>query len=267
MLPNFIRQRIPEHVREDLSIALLSWMGRYKWSYWIYSQVLCDGYPVGIKFLSNWEFGYNYKGHNVRVPRDGGIVICESFQEGMYEYYPIEEGDTIIDIGAYVGTFTLKALLAVSEGGKVVAVEPSPANMKYCKRNCRHFPNVVFVQKVITDKVGRAKLYLSSGGACHSLIYPHKHSREVEATTVDSLVKDLGLAKVNLIKLDIEGANLMALAGAEETLKRSEVRLAVAAYHKQPNGKPELPYVRAFLEERGFRVHEERGYLYAKKAV
>ena len=265
MLPNFIRQRIPERVRESLSIALLSQMGKYRWSYWIYSQILCDGYPLGLKFLPNWEFGYDYKGHLVRVPRDGGIVIRESFQENLYEYYAIEEGNTVIDVGAYVGTFTLKASMAVGNKGLVVAVEPSSVNMRYCRANCKGLSNVRFVQKVVTDKGGKAKLYLSDGSACHSLIYPHSHSKEVEAVTIDGLVEELGLSKVNLIKFDIEGANLMALEGAEKTLERREVKLAVAAYHKQPNGKPELPYVREFLESRGFLVNEERGYLYAKR--
>lgn len=266
MLPNFIRQRIPERIREDLSLALLSQMGKFRWTYWIYSQLLCDGYYLsGIKFLPNWEFGYNYKGYFVRVPRDGGMIIAETFQNDLYQYYPINRGDVVLDIGAYVGSFTLKALIATGETGVVVAVEPDPHNMEYCRFNCKGFKNVQYIRKIISDKVGERKLYLSSGSACHSLIYPHKKSVDVESATIDGLVEDLRLPKVDLIKMDIEGANLMALEGARATLKRPEVKLALAAYHKQPNGKPELPYITAYLEDRGFIIHQERGYVYAKK--
>jgi len=267
MLPNFIRQRIPEQVRENLSIALLSQMGKFKWTYWIYSAILCDGYPKGIKFLPGWEFGYNYKGNLIRVPRDAGIVIKESFQEDLYEYYLIKRGDVVLDIGAYVGTFTVKAAIAVGKRGLVVAVEPDRTNMKYAQLNCQRYNNVEYVSKVIKDKKGMGRLYLSNGSACHSLVYPHNRSVDVESTTIDSLVEELKLPKVNLIKMDIEGANLMALEGAKKTLKRPEIKLALACYHKQPNGKPELPYIVTFLEDRGFTIHKDRGYVYAKRAI
>jgi len=265
MLPNFIRQRISEQVRENLSIALLSQMGKYKWTYWIYSAILCDGYPYGIKFLPNWEFGYNYKGNLVRVPRDAGIVIKESFQENLYGYYPIKRGDVVLDIGAYVGTFALKAAIAVGKRGMIVAVEPDVSNMKYCRLNCKRYNKVKYISKVISDKKGTVRLYLSNGSACHSLVYPHSKSIEVESVTIDGLVEELRLPKVNLIKMDIEGANLMALEGATKTLKRPEVKLALASYNKQPNGEPELPYIIAYLEDRGFQIHQERGYVYAEK--
>ena len=267
MLPNCIRHMIPEQIREDLSIALLSQMGKFKWTYWIYSAILCDGYPHGIKFLPNWEFGYDYKGNLIRVPRDAGIVIKESFQENLYEYYPIKKGDVVLDIGAYVGTFTIKAAIAAGKKGLVVAVEPNKSNMEYAQLNCSKYDNVKYVSKVISDKKEIRRLYLSSGSACHSLVYHHNKSIDVESTTIDSLVKELKLPKVDLIKMDIEGANIMALEGAEKTLKRPEVKLALAAYHSQPNGEPELPYIVTFLKDRGFTIHEDRGYVYAKKTI
>jgi len=153
----------------------------------------------------------------------------------------------------------------------LIAVEPNPLNMGYCMSNCKEFSNIKYISKAVSNKVGKAKLYLSSGSACHTLIYPHKDSIEIETTTIDELVRQLKLPKVNLIKMDIEGASLMALEGAEETLGRPEVKLAIAAYHNLPNGEPELPYIVTFLETRGFKIYEEgqsimlRSCLYAKK--
>jgi len=63
MLPDFIRKRIPIGLKENLSKTLLSQMGKYKWTYWLYSEIIDDGYPTGIEFLPQWNFGYNYKGH------------------------------------------------------------------------------------------------------------------------------------------------------------------------------------------------------------
>ena len=265
MLPNFIRERIPEHIREDLSITILSQAGKYKWSYWIYSAILCNGYPKGLEFLPDWEFGYRYNDNYIKIPRDAGIVIKETFEDKVYRYYPINKGDVVLDIGAYIGTYTLVAATAVGESGMVIAIEPDNRNMKYCQDNCAKYGNITYINKTISNKPGKEKLYLSSGSACHSLVFYHNKSIEVESTTIDELVNELKLPKVNLIKMDIEGANLLALEGAEEMLKRPEVKLAIAAYHKQPNGKPELPYVANLLENKGFTVHQRKGYLYAEK--
>ena len=164
-------------------------------------------------------------------------------------------------------TFTIKASIATGKKGLVIAVEPNKSNIGYAQLNCSKYNNVKYVNKVISNKKGMMKLYLSNGSACHSLVYPHKKSIQVESTTIDSLVEEAKLPKVNLIKMDIEGANLMALEGATETLKRPEVKLALASYHTQPNGKLELPYLVTLLKDKGFTIHKEKGCLYAKKVI
>jgi UDP-3-O-acyl-N-acetylglucosamine deacetylase len=63
---------------------------------------------------------------------------------------------------------------------------------------------------------------------------------KVPLTTVDKLVQELQLDKVDFIKMDIEGAEVKALQGAAETLKRFKPRLSISAYH-QADHPMEIP--------------------------
>ena len=63
---------------------------------------------------------------------------------------------------------------------------------------------------------------------------------QVPLTTIDKIVAELGLPRVDFIKMDIEGAEANALAGARDTLTRFKPRLAIAAEHK-PDDEVDIP--------------------------
>jgi hypothetical protein len=62
---------------------------------------------------------------------------------------------------------------------------------------------------------------------------PGRMLGQVQATTIDQMVEDLGLPGVDFIKMDIEGAEQHALLGAARTLRRYQPRLGLAAYHRR----------------------------------
>jgi len=211
---------------------------------------------------------YDYDGRRILAPKNAAGVFMEIFQEEVYEQvWRPREGDTVIDIGAYAGMFTVKASMAVGEHGKVIAVEPCPENCAMLVGNCRGLGNVTLVRKAVMAENGTGKRYYSKSAAANSLVTKWKHYVKVETITLDDLVNELGLDKVDFIKVDAEGAELDVLRGGRDTLARG-TRLAIAAYHTAPNGENEIEQVIDILREadyKAIRVKGLRSYIYAEK--
>jgi len=192
----------------------------------------------------------------------------EIFQDEVYEKIGSpKEGDIVLDIGAYVGMFTVKASTLVGESGLVVAIEPAENNLSFLRQNTAGRKNVRIVSKAVSNCVGKAKLYISTASPCHTLIKSHKRYTEVETTTIDALVSQLELPRVDFIKIDAEGFEYEILKGAESVLSSNNLILAIGAYHDLPNGGREMPKIVSHLKARGFNVYTKRGYVYAKKDI
>lgn len=146
------------------------------------------------------------------------------------------KGDVVVDCGAHISVFTWKALEAGA--AKVIAVEPDPANLECLRRNfqegdCGRVRGAGRRGRV--EQAGKMTLNLGNGSntGVNSMVEKESDkSIAVPVTTLDQLVKDLGLAKVNFIKMDIEGAEREALAGALETLKKDRPRLMLDLNHR-----------------------------------
>lgn len=138
----------------------------------------------------------------------------------------IKKGDIVLDIGANIGYYTLIFAELVGEEGKVFAFEPEPTNFALLKKNVEisGYQNVMLVQKAVSNKTGKFKLYLcedNNGG--HSIYKQHnsKRSVEVETTRLDDYFKNDG-GKINFIKMDIEGAEMEAIQGMPSLLKKNK---------------------------------------------
>lgn len=138
----------------------------------------------------------------------------------------ITNGCVVLDIGAHIGYYTLIAARLVGKEGHVFAFEPNPTNFGLLKKNVEinGYTNVTLVQKAISNKTGKAELYLnevSSGG--HSIFDPHDGSRtvEVDVTCLDDYFKDYG-GTINFIKMDIEGAEALAIQGMSLLLAKNQ---------------------------------------------
>jgi len=186
----------------------------------------------------NWPGGRNFWAQRITTPVRGfGWLLAE--HQWMKESTPqshVRKGDVVIDCGAHIGVFTWKALEAGAS--KVVAVEPDPTNLECLRRNFKKEiadGRVVLAAVGVWSKPGKMTLNLGEGGNTgeNSMVMKEgTTSIEVPVTTLDQLVKDLGLERVNFIKMDIEGAEREALAGALETLKKDRPRLMLDLNHR-----------------------------------
>lgn len=142
----------------------------------------------------------------------------------------VKPGDIVIDCGAHVGVFTAKAFSLGA--AKVIAVEPQPRHLECLRRN---FPSelkdgrLVLVPKAVWSSEGTMNMNSNAfNPAASSLVKPGDGEKiEVPLTTIDLLVDELGLSRVDFIKLDIEGAEPEALKGAKDTIQRHHPRFLI----------------------------------------
>ena len=152
-----------------------------------------------------------------------GFVISEQVSDIYGAVSLVRVGDTVIDCGADIGTFVRTAL---NRGAaKVIAVEPAPWKEPCLRRTfAREIESgkVVVYPKGVWNEDSKLKLdgdTLSDKGV------------EVPLTTIDHIVQELSLDRVDVIKMDIEGAERRALNGARLTIQRFKPRLTIATEH------------------------------------
>jgi FkbM family methyltransferase len=186
-------------------------------------------------------------------------LVSEIFYENVY-FYEATKSQKVIDVGAEIGLYTLKAAREAADG-LIVSIEPNPLNFYLLLLNIKvnRLRNVVPINVAVSDFNGIAKLYLNSS----SLVFRGSKYIRVPVLTLDKIVYEkLKLSTVDLIKIDVEGNEFAVLKGAEKTLNQAK-KLAIAAYHY----KGEAKKISDFLSKRNFRVTNRGGFVYAEKDI
>jgi FkbM family methyltransferase len=148
----------------------------------------------------------------------------------------LRPGMTVLDVGAHHGLYTLLASKRVGRTGRVIAFEPSP---RECRRIEKHLhfnqcSNVALEECALGSETREADLYLVDGFQdwCNSLRPPAvadpTHTVRVEVRTLDEVLSERGISRVDFIKLDVEGGELSFLEGASSLL-HGESRPAILA--------------------------------------
>ncbi len=158
-----------------------------------------------------------------------------------YPGLPIPKGGIVVDAGGFVGDFAKFAF--ASGASKVVIFEPAEDALECIHRNLGKElveGKAILVPKGIWDREERLFLGEDTGGnpAANAITDERKESGNwIDVTTLDQALRTLGIAKVDVIKMDIEGAEVRALAGAKTTIQRDHPRLAVATEHTEDRVK------------------------------
>ena len=174
----------------------------------------------------------------------GASSLAEMVSEQLRSAYgvgaqSVRAGDIVLDGGANIGVFARMAFRLGAD--KVIAVEPSSENLECLRRN---FATELQRNKFVIVSKGlwsAETTLLFAANPTHqeagkiinnsSDLPPGHVLIEVPVVTVDALKKSLGLDRIDFIKLDIEGAEREALAGAAETLRKDKPRMAICMYH------------------------------------
>lgn len=135
----------------------------------------------------------------------------------------VKPGDIVFDIGANVGYYTVLASKKVGRRGKVFAFEPDPHNLTFLQKNqqINNCQNVEIIEKAVADKDGKSYFLQDTSNPGESRL-SNKGEITVETITLDTFISQKKIKKVDVIKIDIEGAEIQALKGGREFLKNSK---------------------------------------------
>jgi FkbM family methyltransferase len=141
----------------------------------------------------------------------------------------LKPGMVVMDVGANLGIYTIFSAAKVGRSGLVVSIEPSSREYRRLQENCalNHYSNVTALKVGVSDHQGEARLQVARDDhAGHNTLGSFVYSNTLLETeevirveTLDAILRSQKLDHVDLIKMDIEGAEEKALLGAKYILK------------------------------------------------
>jgi FkbM family methyltransferase len=183
------------------------------------------------------------------------------FETAEIEYVRahLKPSDTFIDVGANAGLYTMAMAGVV---GRVMAYEPLPENFERLRANIKlnNFSNVESFLMALGDHDGKAELKSANDPGYHSIVAVSEQRADGGSLTVpiarmDTVWHEAGSPFVSAIKIDVEGAELLVLKGAETVLSACRPLFLIEA-----NTRDHLNRLKAWLEPRGYRYHQPAGF-------
>lgn len=160
----------------------------------------------------------------------------------------LRAGMTFVDVGANHGYFTTLGARLVGQSGRVISIEPEPRNSSWILKavHANHYQNVSIHQVAAGAATGEALLHLGANSGFHSLV----GNADGKVITVRRVRLDDIIRRADAIKIDVEGAELQVLQGAQRLLSTSKVVLVEV----HPQLGVDCDEVGRFLRDRGFVV-------------
>lgn len=195
----------------------------------------------------------------------------------------VRPGDVVLDLGANIGYFTTLAGRLVGPAGKVISFEPEPNNFRYLKRNIElnKLENIEAYQKAVSNANGSTKLFICSYDSGHHTINQldgitaysrgrkyQRFSIDVDMVRIDDFISGK-ISKVDVIKMDVEGAEALAVEGMRETLRNNDVKVFLEYFPLliKKMGSDERRFAESLLSDFGFVIYViGRDYAMAEKS-
>jgi FkbM family methyltransferase len=226
---------------------------------------LIRNHDIASHFLPDRYAAYRFAGGRIFLNiKESPMMLMRAF--GLYEPQKMEivskllkSGSTFIDVGGNKGDFALLAARKAGESGKVLCIEPEPNNCLWIRRSVElnGYRNVTLFELALSDTNGEANLYLGQKSGFHTLLGDlqgqHPGVITVRTTTLDYLLSQLHLERVDMIKIDVEGAELQVLKGAQRTLCQNPSVILLMDLH--PMLGVNSAEVSSFLLGLGFSIY------------
>lgn len=182
--------------------------------------------------------------------------------------FVISEGDTVLDVGANTGIFSL---IAAQKGGRVISFEPAKRNYGMFVRNValnKLHGSIVPLKKALSDKKGVLKLFIGPHHTIHSLfqsLSDSGESEDVETVTLDMVVEEHKLGSIDFMKMDCGGAEYGILMAASPQALEKIKKISMEYHEFDGHTGAELI---DFLKKSGFLVESRQtlpklGYIFA----
>jgi FkbM family methyltransferase len=171
----------------------------------------------------------------------------------------VPEGSIVIDVGANVGFFSRRFAAWVGEKGKAILIEPEDRNYEILISALRRehlLDRTRALKAVVAAAPGRAFLEINPLHPAHHKLSKDNTGVAVEAVTLDSLVSDKGDRKLSLVKIDVQGAEMLVLQGASEILRMSQPALFIELHEEGLNKfGTSVPEILNYLANYGYEPH------------
>ena len=219
---------------------------------------------------------YGYKCYCRTWNRFNDLAIMTTHEDDLLQHFCPTKGDTVVDVGAYSGRYTLTSSNLVGENGRVVAIEGDPSHYEMLNKNLKlnKVTNVTAISCMVGSKdmhliVGSANNYLTVSSKDMHTNYQDDSYKEFDETgraqmgnttvhlnTLDNLLIKLhGISEVNWMKIDVEGAELEVLKGAHNILANSKrIKLLIEIHDVNKLYKPIVEILNSY----NFRIIFEK---------
>ena len=208
----------------------------------------------------------NYASAQVRKSFDLPGTIGKQTIKALLPAKPL-----IVEVGAHVGIDTLEFAVMYPEG-RIISFEPQLDLYLNSVSRTSTLRNVHIYPYAISSDFGISKFYVSSGASTgsSSLLNPTKHltnhpevkfdqgtNHMVLTAPLDSICKHLGVAKIDLLWIDTQGAELLVLKGAVEILAGTSFIYLECSEEPLYQGAASYAEIKSFLGVHGFRLKKE----------
>ncbi|OHA70172.1 MAG: hypothetical protein A3F15_00330 [Candidatus Wildermuthbacteria bacterium RIFCSPHIGHO2_12_FULL_40_12] len=184
----------------------------------------------------------------------------------------VKNGDVVVDLGANIGYFSLLASRLTGSQGKVFSFEPEPKNYNYLKKNIElnNYNHAQPFQKAVSDKNGTTKLFICDYDTGHHTINKQdgiqaysrgrivkERSIDIETVALDNFLKER-TNRVDVIKMDVEGAEMLALSGMDRVLKdNKDIKMIVEFFPLliEKMGSDPKEFIRRLIQDYGFSIY------------
>lgn len=218
---------------------------------------------------------YLRSGHAIAV--EGGTadwwnVFYEVFVEHAYtpEGFGLSTADTVIDIGAHIGIFSL---YAASKVKKVYAFEPVQANFHLLQENVKmnHCDNVVAVRAAVSDTIGTKNIFVSTSSVSHSLHIQEAGAAQelVPTISLEGILRQHNITAIDFLKMDCEGAEYDILFNCPPEILGKINRISMECHHTGEGKNAKA--MESFLRQSGFQTRVQTiqntnaSYIFAQK--
>lgn len=171
----------------------------------------------------------------------------------------LKPGMTFVDVGANLGDFSLVASRLVGNSGRVISFEPDPGNCQWLRESIakNELANVELREEALSNTEGQATFFLGDVSGWHTLKGGQLQHEKGRITVATRRLDSLGLDRIDVMKIDVEGAELEVLQGAHESLRRCRPLLLIDLH---PHMGADVAAVAAMLRELGYQLHTYVGH-------